>query len=288
MPTDEKDKTCYDTPHLPVYPSLTQGGILISGISKKKTLAIFLAILLLCAGISASSIPSLAASSSKAIGLSFTSKTLEVGDQTYLSAYSSSNHTPSFKSSNPSVASINKSGKITAKTPGTALITASIQGRSAVCTIKVKKTHINICTTGVHIEQKGSYRLRATASNYGDITWRSKNPSVATVSQSGVVTGKKPGVATIVASTKGASATCTVTVKAPMMLISKTTVTLKPGESTRIVATTSSSMIPIWSSSNPSVASVDSKGKVTAHKKGSATICAKVDGVQRQCIVTVK
>ena len=43
-----------------------------------------------------------------------------------------------------------------------------------------------------------------------------------------------------------------------------------------------------WSSSNPEVAKVSSKGKVTALKAGSAVISAKVKGKELKCKVTVK
>ena len=43
-----------------------------------------------------------------------------------------------------------------------------------------------------------------------------------------------------------------------------------------------------WSSSNKKVASVSKKGKVTAKKKGTATITAKVGKMKYRCKVTVK
>ena len=43
-----------------------------------------------------------------------------------------------------------------------------------------------------------------------------------------------------------------------------------------------------WSSSAPSVASVNKKGKITARRTGKATITAKVNGVKYKCKVTVK
>ncbi len=43
-----------------------------------------------------------------------------------------------------------------------------------------------------------------------------------------------------------------------------------------------------WSSSNKKVAKVNSKGKVTAKKKGTAKISAKVGGKTYKCKITVK
>lgn len=228
------------------------------------------------------------AASQQPLTLSCNEKTLEIGDQMYLSAYSSNGKNATFKSNRPSVASVSRSGKITAKAAGTAKITASIGNYTATCTIHVKKTTVQICTSGIYIEKKGSYRLRATASNHSNITWRSKDPTIATVSATGVVTGKRPGKAVIIASAGGSSASCTVTVKTPRLLLNKTTLTLAPKASTSIVATASNGMRPVWSSSNPSVAAVSSDGIITAYKKGSATITATVDGVRAHCRVTVK
>lgn len=263
------------------------GRDIMSGISIHKFFAILLAILLFFTGLCTTSFTTQAASTAT-VGLSCTSKTLEIGDQMYLSAYSSKGGTPTFKSSNSSVASVSRSGKITAKAAGTAKITATIQGTSATCTIYVKRITVDLCTTGIKIEKKGSYRLRATASNYSEITWKSLNPSIATVTSTGVVTGKRPGKATITASAGGTTARCTVTVKKPAIRMSSTSLTLNAGQTLRIVATTSSSMRPVWSSSNTTVATVDQNGTITAHKKGIAIIKATVDGVKGQCVVKVK
>ena len=260
----------------------------MSSISKHKVIALFLAIAIFIMGLCTSSITTQAAQANAPVTLSCTAKTLQIGDQMYLSAYSTSDKAPTFKSSNMAVATVNHSGKITARSAGTAKITATIGGNSAICTITVKKTTIDISTTGIHIEKKGSYRLRATASNYSKITWKSLNPTIATVSSNGVVTGKRPGKAVIVASANGAMAKCTVTVKEPVILLSSTSLTLKQGQSIRIVATTSSGLRPVWSSSNGSIASVDTNGGITAHKKGTCTITVMADGTKAQCTVTVK
>lgn len=43
----------------------------------------------------------------------------------------------------------------------------------------------------------------------------------------------------------------------------------------------------VWSSSNPSVVSVNDFGKITAESVGTATISAKAAGIAAECQVTV-
>ncbi|MEI3340620.1 MAG: Ig-like domain-containing protein [Eubacterium sp.] len=47
-------------------------------------------------------------------------------------------------------------------------------------------------------------------------------------------------------------------------------------------------MRPKWTSSHPSIVSVDEFGVITAKKAGSATVTASVDGVRATCKITVK
>ncbi|MDR0671095.1 MAG: Ig-like domain-containing protein, partial [Oscillospiraceae bacterium] len=68
-------------------------------------------------------------------------------------------------------------------------------------------------------------------------------------------------------------------------VIDKTNLAMKPGETETITATPGEGVV--WSSSAPTVASVDQNGVVTAHRTGEAVITAALDGVQRQCAVTV-
>lgn len=59
--------------------------------------------------------------------------------QTYALKINGTKLAPSWKSSNSKVASVNKNGKVTAKKPGTAKITARLGGKKFVCTVTVKK-----------------------------------------------------------------------------------------------------------------------------------------------------
>ena len=133
------------------------------------------------------------------------------------------------------------------------------------------------------------------------VTWTSSNPSVATVSSSGVVTAVANGTATITATTADGSnktATCAVTVNIPVkatgVSLNQTSLTLtSAGQTATLQATVSPSNASnknvTWSSSNPSVATV-SNGVVTAVANGTATITVTTaDGSNKTatCAVTV-
>ena len=136
--------------------------------------------------------------------------------------------------------------------------------------------------------------LTATTTGSGTLSWASSNTSVATVNSNGKVTAKAAGSATITVTYGGKSAKCTVTVNkvetpAEVKLsLNKTSMTLDIGGTSTITATYSgASGKPSWSSSNTSVATVDSNGKVTAKAAGSAVITATYGGKNAQCVVTV-
>ena len=128
------------------------------------------------------------------------------------------------------------------------------------------------------------------------ITWSSSNKEVATVSNNGLVTGVAEGRAGIMAKAGGKTSTCIVTVsRKPVPVTSvtldKESITLTKGESKTLVATVKPDGATYkalsWTSSDSNVASVDSKGKVTALAIGSATITVKADDHQANCVITV-
>lgn len=81
-----------------------------------------------------------------------------------------------------------------------------------------------------------------------------------------------------------------VTVKNTIQLDkSKATIYTKGKKTIKLVATVTGESTDVkWKSSNKKVAAVDSKGKVTAKKTGTATISATANGITVKCKITVK
>ena len=141
--------------------------------------------------------------------LSDSKVTLGKGEQYTLSATvrKAANTTVSYKSSNPSVATVNNSGKITAKAKGNVKITATLpSGISNSVTVKVKSAPAKITVTPARkkISQNQSFQIKTklpSGSASNKITYSSSKPAVAKVSSTGKVTGQKKGTTTITVKT---------------------------------------------------------------------------------------
>ena len=210
--------------------------------------------------------------------------------------------TVTWSSSNTSIATVDQSGKVTAVKEGSATITARASDKLATCSVTVQKkviavTSVTLNKTQLSLNKGQNETLTATVKpdNATDksVTWSSSNTAVATVNSKGKVTAVAGGNATITAKAGGQQATCTVTVSVPLESISlnKTKLVLNKGQSETLTATVkpddATDKAVTWSSSNFSVATVDSNGKVTAIGGGNATITAKAGDRQATCAVTV-
>ena len=130
------------------------------------------------------------------------------------------------------------------------------------------------------------------------IFWSTEDPLVATVSQTGVVTGMAPGSTRVAASSKGTSAIVAVAVASlPVALVRVTpsTTTLRVGSTVALTADAQNSAgTPVtgrpvtWSSGTPSVATVSAAGVVTGITRGVATISATIDGATGSALVTIE
>src|SRR5437016_5467184 len=120
------------------------------------------------------------------------------------------------------------------------------------------------------------------------VTWASSNTSVATVSNSGLVSGVTPGTATITATSEGTSGTSSVTVtNVPVARVEVTppSASVQAGQTVQLTATPKdangaplSGRTVTWSSSNTAVAAVSNSGLVSGVTPGSATITATSEG----------
>ena len=201
--------------------------------------------------------------------------------------------TVTWKSNNTKVAVVDSKGVVTAKAAGTANITASLNGKTATYKVTVKNA-MSINKTAVTVYVGGtpaSYTLKATSAIGGTVKYATSSKNVATVSSKGVVTAKKAGTAVITATAGKAKITCKVTVKNPGIAAkaAKTTIYTKGQISTKITVTkTGLSGTAKFTSSNKKVATVNSKGVVTAKKAGTVKITVQVGKYKKAVTLKVK
>lgn len=221
-----------------------------------------------------------------------------------------------WSSNEPTVAEVDQTGMITAKKEGSAVITVTAQdgsGKTATCQVNVtdiKVSGITLSASTLAMQTEDVKQLSVTNITPANATnkalkWESKNTWVATVDESGNVTAKNPGEATITvtaADNGGAQATCKVTVtertapviKVTQIQLSQTRASLIEGKELQLTATVlptdATNQGLTWSSSVEGVATVDPTGKVTAIKAGTTVITATAkddSGISASCTVQV-
>ena len=245
------------------------------------------------------------------VTLSSTSLTLKETESAYLTATVSPSNaddkTVTWTTSNPAVATV-YNGKVTAVGSGTATITAkTVNGKTATCTVTVigYPTRINILgnsgfTMTVKDTKKLTYTVSPEETAEYHVVWSTSDSKVVKVDANGKITAVGEGNATVTAKIKenGVSASVTVTVesdevKASGVSMNYTRYTMKRGDS----FTLSAKVLPenttdkklTWTSSDAQIATVSTKGVVTANKVGTATITAKTaNGKKATCNITVK
>lgn len=169
--------------------------------------------------------------------------------------------------------------KITGSLSGTNTRTITVKSSGSSTPSTVNPTGISISNTSITLNNGASKTLSATVSPSNvtnkSVTWTSSNTSVASVSN-GKVTAKGFGTATITAKTSnGKTASCKVTVKG-ISINSLNVSYVYAGDIFYLgVSSYGVSTSRTWTSSNSSVISVNSSGKITTKKAGSATITVK-------------
>lgn len=203
-----------------------------------------------------------------------------------------------WSSSDPTVSLVSQDGLVSALNEGSATVTATTEngGKTALCLVT---THEFIPVTGITLnknmmemavrdEESLSAVIVPIEATNAQVNWNSSDPTIATVNGQGKVTAVGSGTAVITASTAdgGLSGSCSVvvaTVPAASISLNKSTLTMQIGDSEALIKT----ILPIkttnqgvvWSSNQPSIATVDQAGLVRVVGEGSATITiTTVDG----------
>jgi uncharacterized protein YjdB len=196
---------------------------------------------------------------------------------------------------------------VTGVTAGSATITATALTATATASVTVTPppvASIEITPANATLIPGQSATLVAVAKDASGgalsgrtIAWTSSAPSIASVTQGGVVTAVAQGNASISASAEGKSATASVTVSPPpvaTVAVTLNSTSLTPGQFTQAIATVSDAQggklegrAIAWSSSNPAAATVDGFGVVSAIAPGNTTISASSEGKSGSAALTV-
>lgn len=142
-----------------------------------------------------------------------------------------------------------------------------------------------------------STQLKVTGTDAAAV-WSSRDPTVAVVGNSGLVTAINPGTTTITATVGGKTLEGIARVKradsssgsnsdASNAALSSTDFTAKVGESVTLKVTGTDAAVT-WSVDDSSVASVSASGVVKGIKAGQTKVHAKVGGKTLTCVVRIK
>jgi uncharacterized protein YjdB len=216
-----------------------------------------------------------------------------------------------WSSSSPQ-AVVSSTGIVTGVAPGTAVITATSEGKSGTTTvtvIQVPVASVTLSPASVSVRTSKTATLTATVKDsLGNvvtnrpITWSSSNNAIATVN-AGLVTGVAIGTATITATAEGKSGTATISVTAipvASVVVSPATKAMLSTQTFPLTTTVTDSAgnvvtdrVVTWGSSNTAAATVTAApplgatGVVTAGAPGTATITATSEGKSGTSTITV-
>lgn len=117
-----------------------------------------------------------------------------------------------WSSGKKSIASVTSKGKVTGKNKGTTFIYAKINKKTYKCKVKVETPSLSAASKTIYEGKTFTLKLNGTTRSK---KFSTGNPSVATVSSKGVVSGKKAGTAKITVKIADKAYSCKVTVKKP-------------------------------------------------------------------------
>ena len=227
-------------------------------------------------------------------------------------------------SSDASSASVDENGIVTCWKVGNPKITYTIGDASASLSLTVTEPTIKICYGGVEktdisLSGQWGYEIQLTAAvtpEGSEVTWSSEDPAIATVSETGLVTGKKMGYTNIVCKSGTAKAVCIIRVadnppaaaaaaaqatpdpndKTPRVVITcfglpNSDFTITVGQSVDLNCTMynidPSTNKETWTIEDTAIATVNENGVVTGVKAGTTKVICTVGDVKCETIVRV-
>ena len=195
-------------------------------------------------------------------------------------------------SSDEGIAVVRTDGSITGKQPGTCVVTVtsvsnpSVSASMNVTVVQpVTKIVVSSPAKTIFVGERTEMDAMCQPENATNqnVTWNSRRPAVATVDESGVVTGVARGQAVIEAkATDGSNVTGTYTITVAQdvneVTLKETSITVAVPKSHRVAAT----VLPkdadnkklTWTSSDEGIASVKTDGTIVAKKAGACVITA--------------
>ncbi|WP_010522361.1 Ig-like domain-containing protein [Aquimarina agarivorans] len=221
--------------------------------------------------------------------------------------------TVSFTSSNPSVATVNNGGAIVGVSAGTATIWGKTTDGGYVGQTQVRVAQNNkpkVAVSGVAITPSNiqigvggtrqvAGRVIPAEATEKSVYFVSQNTAVATINAFGIVTGVNPGTTTITVTAIDGNFTNTATVRVTGTAVVVTPVGPKPSQNAvpvkgitlspnslkvqigttkqltgRVSPNNATDKTMTFTSSNPAIVKVNQSGKVTALRRGKATITA--------------
>ncbi len=191
----------------------------------------------------------------------------------------------SWKSSNSNIATVDKNGNVKGISYGSCTITATLKKANKSYTCKVYVDDPVFGNKNIKL-LKGQTKTVKVKNTYRKASYTSSDPRIASIGKNdGKIVAKKKGKVTITANVEGKKVTCKVQVEDPKMNMTRKS--MVAGDTLQLKLSGTTQKIK-WSTSAASKATVSSRGVVTAKKKGTAKIYAKVSGKTFTCTITVK
>lgn len=207
-----------------------------------------------------------------------------------------------WSSADESIATVSEDGTVSAVSAGITNVTAKLDGKLASCQVRVvaptlqkveiSDRNVELCIGDVHTL---SFTVSPDYITDYEVSWKSENYTVASVTEEGIVKARSVGTAVIVLTVGDIVEKCMVKVVpviAESVTFEQASIEMEVSDIVRLNAivgpSNTTDKTVYWVSSDPTVANVDQYGRVLGYSPGTATITATCGKGKANCVVTVK